>query len=219
MSIALAAFILSLVIYLLGILVAKTLTPNVGVLDAWVKKMRRQNVSVGIQVMAMSYQRLAFWIGVGNLTFGLLLVVSGSLLGIPALVLLFRSTLMAWGILDSHLFDTLKRTRSYFGFLITFIAVAEAVLFIFWSSIGVTIGLSAIAHLIGQGGTVAQLRPFLPFLPWAVMAMVLAHVVFALLEAHVMATLKPEFIRSFFQRSEETADCQQPAPAEKESVA
>jgi hypothetical protein len=218
MNLALCAFLLSLAVYLLGILAAKTLIPHVGALATWLKEMRSKNYSAGAQMMMAPYHKIAIWIGMGNLAFGLLLVVSGTLLGLPPLILLFRSTLMAWGILDSSVFDMLKQKRNYFRYLVSSLAVVEALLFILWSSLGVGIGLSIIALLISRSDLVARQMPLLAVLPWVVIVIVLAHVICALVEAHVAATFKPAFIQSFSQHPAETAEGQESTLAEKELV-
>jgi hypothetical protein len=216
MKIALTSILLSFVAYLSGVFVARTMTSNVDPLAKWLKKTKSANVGIGIQAIMMPYHRLAFLICSGNVLFGCLLVVSGVLFGFPALFLLFRSTILTWGVLEKQLLGRFGQVGRLFRALILGLACVEALLFILWTSIGVGIGLSLLAMLIGYGDGVFQLMPLLPVLLWMAPGMVLTHVLCALLEARIMIAFKPAIIRSFFDHSSEITEHPQDLVPEKE---
>jgi uncharacterized membrane protein SpoIIM required for sporulation len=202
-------FSLPWIAYLLGILAAKFLTRKASPVATWLKSTKSKNMGVSLQMVVMPYHRRAFYLGLGNLIFGLLLTVSGLLLGLPPLILLFRSSLMTWGIIGKKgLFSQLEQTSVYLR-LLTF---AEALLSILWAGLGVEVGLSIIALLTGQSNILAQQKPLLAVLPWLMIGMLTVLVSCALLEAYMMGMCKHEMIRAFFRQPAETETHKAPLP-------
>jgi len=207
------SFFLPWAIYVLGMITAKPLTRRLPALAAWVKKLKTKNIGAGLQIIALPYPRRALYIGIGNLMFGLSLTVSGLLLGLPPLILLFRNSLMTWGILGGG--DVISITRhKYFRFL----AVAETVAFLLWASLGVQVGLSVLALLASRSDILMQQKPLLAALPWLLLVMLTVLVLCALLEAHMIGTYRHKLIQSFFQRPAGAADGQEGPHTEKRLV-
>lgn len=212
MSLVWKLFFLPWVFYLAGAILARLGPSLVPALASWLKGVQHKNTGTSLFILTQPYHRRAWNILVGNLIFGLLIVVSGLLLGLPPLFLIFRSSFMSWGITaDSKVANQLNRVRLHYRF----IAFTEGLLFMLWASLGVEIGLAVFALLTARRDILAEQSVWLPALPWLVSGMLLTLVVCALVEAHMLGFFKDKVIQAFFHRPAETPEHQVTAPAEE----
>jgi len=212
MSLVEKLFFLPWVFYLVGAILAKFGPPLVPALASWLKDVQHKNTGTSLFILTQPYRRRAWNILLGNLIFGLLIVVSGLLLGLPPLFFIFRSSFMSWGVTaDSQVTKQLNRVRLHYRF----VALTEGLLFMLWASLGVEIGLAVFALLTSRRDILADQSAWLSALPWLVSGMLLTLAVCALVEAHMLGFFKDEVIQAFFQRPAETPEHPVTAPAEE----